>query len=157
MQTAITVQQSDEAAVSAGLAAGLILDKVIQGHSIKDALAWALDNDSPISSSTRDHLRIAMGHSGEPYSVAAKTLGLSCGLPSSLQCSILSAVGAPSFVEGVRTNIVAGGDNASRNILVGALLAAQYGLEAVPLSWKNKTKLYSAAESLVDSVIANRE
>ncbi len=32
---------------------------------------------------------------------------------------------AHSYVEGVRANILAGGDNASRAVLLGALLAAQ--------------------------------
>ena len=156
LETAITVQQSDRVAVSAGVVAGLILERVVQGDSIQAATAWALSDDSGVPSSTKDDLRVAMSHSGAAFSGAAKTLGLSCGLPSSLQCSILSAVEAPSYVEGVRANIVAGGDSASRNVLVGALLAAHHGLDSVPQSWKQKTKHYAEAEALVDRILSSR-
>ena len=156
LKTAITVQQSDEAAVSAGVVAGLILDKVIQGDSIQAAVTWALSDDSGVSPTSKEDLRVAISHSGAAFSEVAKRLGLSCGLPSSLQCSILSAMDAPSYVEGVRANIVAGGDSASRNVLVGALLAAQHGLDSVPQGWKNKAKHYAEAESLVDKLLASR-
>ena len=143
--------------MSAGLAAGLILDKVIQGSSIQEAITWALGEGSGVSDATKQHLSTAISHKGGDFSATAKTLGLSCGLPSSLQCSVLSALEATSYVEGVRTNIVAGGDNASRNILVGALLAAQSGLESVPVSWRQRTKHYAEAEVLADQLLAGRE
>ena len=52
-------------------------------------------------------------------------LGLSCGLPESLQGAIIAAVKFPDYARAVRANIIAGGDNASRSFFAGALLAAQ--------------------------------
>lgn len=156
LTTAIKVQQSDEAAVSAGLAGGLILDRVVAGSTVKEAVAWALGADSPVPQSARDQLAAALeAHKGSAdFSATAKTLGLSCGLPASLQVAVLAALNAGSFEAGVRANIIAGGDNASRNVLTGALLAAQFGLESIPSDWRAKTKHFNEAEALANQLIS---
>lgn len=77
------------------------------------------------------NFRLSMGFCPETRTflcaaVTAKKLGLSCGLPHSLQVAVLAGLKySTSYEDGVRATIIAGGDNASRNVLVGALLAAQ--------------------------------
>eukprot|EP00955_Chlamydomonas_euryale_P022001 232475-Chlamydomonas_euryale.AAC.2 len=44
----------------------------------------------------------------------------------------------------------------SRSLLVGALLAAQDGLDGVPAVWRERTAMYRELEGLVDKVIASR-
>lgn len=156
LTTAIKVQQTDEAAIAAGITGGLILDRVVGGSTVKEAVAWALSADSNVPQSARDQLAAALeAHKGSAdFSATAKTLGLSCGLPASLQVAVLAALNAASFVGGVRANIIAGGDNASRNVLTGALLAAQFGLESIPSEWTAKTKHFSEAEALVSLLVS---
>ena len=156
LTTAVSVQQSDEAAVSAGVAAGLVLERVVMGQSIEAALSWAVSEASGLAPTTREQLALAVSQRGEPFTPTAKALGLSCGLPAAMQCAMLSSLQAGSYAEGVRANIEAGGDNASRNVLVGALLAAQHGLESIPEAWKSQTKHYAEAEKLVDQLLARR-
>ncbi len=63
---------------------------------------------------------------------------------------------ARSYVDAVRANILAGGDNASRAVLIGAVLAADNGLAAIPDEWKKKTNNYAELEALADKIIARR-
>lgn len=53
--------------------------------------------------------------------------GASCGNPGAFTNSAIAALTFPSYVEAVRTNIVASGDNCSRALFIGALFAAQVG------------------------------
>ena len=71
-----------------------------------------------------------------------------------VQVAILAAIDAESYEEGVRANIIAGGDNASRNVLTGALLAAQFGLDSIPSEWKAKTTHFKEAEALADQLVS---
>ena len=62
------------------------------------------------------------------YPPAAGTVwcnGASCGNPGAFTNSAIAALTFPSYVEAVRTNIVASGDNCSRALFIGALFAAQ--------------------------------
>lgn len=45
---------------------------------------------------------------------AAQKLGVSCAMPGAFQNVLLLAATARSYNEGIRTNIIAGGDNCSR-------------------------------------------
>ncbi|MEW5299582.1 MAG: hypothetical protein WDW38_004377 [Sanguina aurantia] len=154
LEEAVRVQQNNTPAVQAGVAGGLILEKVVQGHSIADALAWAL-KEGVITDSVKQSLQAMLVEQDRPMSVTAKKLGLSCGLPHSLQVAVLAGLKfQSSYEEGVRATIIAGGDNASRNCLVGALLAAQNGLESIPASWRAKTLGYAEAEAAVDVLLA---
>jgi ADP-ribosylglycohydrolase len=50
----------------------------------------------------------------------------------------MAALTAGSYTEGVRMNMLAGGDNCSRGIYVGALLGAAHGEGSVPAEWRAK-------------------
>jgi hypothetical protein len=45
---------------------------------------------------------------------------MSCALPGALLGSVWTATHAPTYVEGVRSSAVAGGDNCSRWVRLGA-------------------------------------
>jgi len=38
----------------------------------------------------------------------------------------------------MRANILAGGDNCSRGVFVGAFLGAKYGIDEIPVEWIEK-------------------
>lgn len=90
-----------------------------------------------------------------PDIATIKQMGMSCALPGSLLGSIYTAVHAKCFVEGIRFSMKAGGDNCSRNIVIGALLAAEGALESIPEEWKQQTKAYAEVEELADRVVSH--
>ena len=47
---------------------------------------------------------------------------------------------AKSYVEAIREEVLAAGDSCSRGAFIGACVAAQEGLESIPLEWIEKLK-----------------
>ena len=81
-----------------------------------------------------------------PFSVAAEAFGLSAQLPGSMHAALYALVCFPSYKSAVRGNIAAGGDSCVRSWVVGSLLAAEQGVDAIPFEWMEKTLLYGQVE-----------
>ncbi|PNH02820.1 histone H3 [Tetrabaena socialis] len=154
MEAAIRVQQNNDAAVRYGLAGALILEKVVLGHTIDEALAWAVAEGGLEEAELRELVTRALGtrtaplreltftpvpymqammdkhmelkDSLPPFTLSVWCNGPACGNPAAFtNVTMAAALYGGSYVEGVRANLMAGGDNCSRSLLVGALLAAQ--------------------------------
>ena len=69
------------------------------------------------------------------------------------QCSIHVLITAKSYVDGVRNTLVAGGCNCSRATFVGACLAAQFGIDGIPMQWIRKTNSSSYAFELAKKLM----
>ena len=69
---------------------------------------------------------------GMSLSSASVEYGTSCSNPSSMQSAVHAALTAPSYVDGVRGVILAGGDSCSRAVFAGAMLAARFGDGTIP-------------------------
>lgn len=69
------------------------------------------------------------------------------------QCSLHVLITAKSYVNGVRNTLVAGGCNCSRATFVGACLAAQFGIDAMPMQWIRKTNSSSYAFELAKKLM----
>ncbi|KAG2445553.1 hypothetical protein HXX76_000167 [Chlamydomonas incerta] len=109
--------------------------------------------------------------------------GASCANPGALKGALLGAVqasGQPArgsrakaagtssssggggkadsgaFARGVRSNMLLGGDNCSRSVLLGALLAAEGGLGSIPSAWRAKTRGLAHAEVLTEQLLDSR-
>jgi ADP-ribosylglycohydrolase len=81
----------------------------------------------------------------------------SCALPGVFSGAVLALAKADqtgsSYKAVIEDNAVAGGDNCSRAIYIGACLAAEQGAAALPQEWKSKTLFYSEAEQLLDELL----
>ena len=78
--------------------------------------------------------------SGMSINQLVKEFGLACNLPGSFQGALASIIGATSYEDAIRGNIMAGGDSCSRGIIIGAYLGAKFGLSSIPIEWLNKVK-----------------
>jgi ADP-ribosylglycohydrolase len=86
-----------------------------------------------------------------------RTFGASCHLPGSFQGPVVAMLYAPDYVEAVRVSILGGGDQASRSIVAGAVMAAAAGGgDAVPQPWRNKVTRLAEIEALVDELLKKR-
>lgn len=157
VEVAVRTQQNNTPAVEAGQAGAALLEKVVLGSTIAEALAWALSPESTLSADTKAQLKTALDFQGS-YPDAVAKFGASCSNPGAFQNSVLAAVKFPSYVDGVRANILTLGDNASRSVLIGALLAAQAGSvdAAIPPEWRSKTHNYNQFAELADKLLARR-
>ena len=75
-----------------------------------------------------------------------------------LQGALYTAMHASSYREGVCFSIMAGGDNCSRNVCIGALLGAagvdgKEGGKGIPQEWTEKTKVYEEVEALSEKIV----
>jgi hypothetical protein len=81
----------------------------------------------------------------------------SCALPGVFSGAVLALAKADatgsSYKAVIEDNAVAGGDNCSRAIYIGACLAAEQGCAALPQDWKDKTVFYKEAEQLLDELL----
>ncbi|KAK9830326.1 hypothetical protein WJX72_011026 [[Myrmecia] bisecta] len=156
VEEAIRAHQIGTEAVATGLAAAYILERVVAlGWSVKESIEWAAQAGH-LARHVQSLVADSLSHQNMDVTDAVLRFGQSCHLPGSFQAPLQCALKAESYTDAVRRNILAGGDNCSRSILIGALLAAQNGLEAIPDTWKDKTDSYHELEALVDQLLAQR-
>lgn len=150
----VRVQQNNNASAIAGLLAAKLLEKVILGSSIADALQW-LSCEPSLQPHGAELAAVVESVKGKPLKDITSQLGPSCGLPHSLQVAVAGALVSSDYVSGVRANMMAGGDNCSRSVLLGALLAAQYGIDGVVGDWGPKMKQFAEVQALTEQLLAN--
>lgn len=151
VEAAVRAQQSSDLAVQYGLGAARILERVVLGHGVAEAIEWARsapDVPEPVRDAASKASDAAA--SPEPLGAIAARFGLSCGMPGALINSLVAASRAEGYEAGLRANIVAGGDNASRACYLGALLAAAYG--GPPAVWAERVTGYAAFEGAAERV-----
>lgn len=158
---ATRVHQIGDEAREAAVASALLLQQVVLGTSIPDAIK-ALATSDHIGGSTRalvqEVLDTVASKTYADAAVAINTFGKSCPLPGSLKGALYVLLTSPGYVDAVRTNMVAGGDNCSRSIVIGACAAAaavtDAAVDPIPDTWKQKTSHYSELAALAKQLVA---
>jgi hypothetical protein len=116
------VHQDSTEAVGAAIAAALLLEHIVLGSTVNDALAWARRN---LASAERELLDKALRLNSTGTVDATRLLGSSCHLPGSFLSPLHCIARHPfDYKAAVRANILAAGDQCSRAVFVGACLAA---------------------------------
>eukprot|EP01034_Spumella_vulgaris_P027762 gene27762-34530_t len=98
------------------------------GGSLRESLlsVTGLGADETTILDRLTHTQSASGVKAEVKKVV-NAIGLSCALPGALVASLYIARVSSTFEEAVTSNIIAGGDNCSRAMVVGALFGAWSG------------------------------
>jgi len=154
LDDAVKVHQTNEKVLHASRLAAKLLEKVILGSSIPDALLWASTSNqtSPEEKELLQCIDEKGSHENLPFSIAAETFGLSGQLPGCLRSSIYALRCFRGYEVAIRANIIAGGDNACRSWILGSMLAAECGDKCIPEQWKSKTLLYSQIVSYANRI-----
>lgn len=184
VEEAIRVHQNNDVAVAFGIAASCILEGVLLGSSLEDALekcgcsglggpkadmvteAFATGKNAA-SSESLEELLIKVSNEimkDNPESPFYNLAGRSCKLPGAFIVPVhQSYVGVKGnsddvYVTAIRNNILGAGDTCSRAVIIGAILAAATG--GPPESWIAKmdeatlVKVNAAAEKIADYAVA---
>ena len=78
-------------------------------------------------------------------------LGMSCSVDGALASTIhLIAKYENDFKEAMINNVMAGGDSAARGMLVGMVLGAYLGMDAIPTEWLNALKRRDDIDALIN-------
>ncbi|CAI5712988.1 unnamed protein product [Peronospora destructor] len=156
IREAARVHEIGTEAENAVVATALLLQQVVQGVAISDAIK-ALPSNEAISADTRASVQqVIDAVDAKTFSDATAAIahfGKSCSLPGALQGSLFVLLTSVGFVEALRANMLAGGDNCSRAIVIGAVTASMQGGDAIPAEWKEKTKAYAQVETLTEKIV----
>lgn len=128
------------------------VDAALHGAGVEESLRHAasaeyteLDMDRLLSR--------ARNRLDRPPWEAVHELGPACELPGALLSSFLILLEFPGSVEeALAANAMAGGDSASRGLLIGALTGAARGVEAVPGPWIEELSARVEIEQALESV-----
>jgi hypothetical protein len=179
---AIKVHQNNKIAFAFGLASAGILEAVLLGSSLKEALDKSLTNFSYDSDAEKKVVIEAYSRGKKESSNYASLNDLfnqlsnedfyykasrTCKLPQSFTGPVYLLYKAAnqrseddSYAKGIRDNIMASGDTCGRAPLVGAVLAALNPNNAPPDSWIEKTdptlyaRIEAAANAIADLAVA---
>ncbi|GLE04357.1 hypothetical protein PINS_up013287 [Pythium insidiosum] len=141
------------------VAVALLLQQVVNGVSIPDAIA-ALASNEHVGSTTRtlveEVITAVKSKQFEDATAAIAQFGKSCTLPGVLKGSLFVLLTSSGYENALRANMVAGGDNCSRSIIIGAVTAAAAagnGGSGIPVEWTKKTKHYDVVKTLAEQLV----
>ena len=136
---------------------GLMAKIVASAMRLKD-LSSSLDSLDDADKEYLGSLSLPLSEEGKSYTLSetVAALGLSCAVPGCLLSSLVVARRTTSLEEAVEANILAGGDNCSRAIVVGALWSRAAAAEVLA-GWTRSMKedvmreIASSAQEIVQS------
>ena len=84
--------------------------------------------------------------------------GQMCEVEAAFPCVVhLIAKYQDNLKEGLIENAMAGGDSASRGLIVGMILGAHLGIDAIPQKWLSELKSYQEIVDLMDQISRNMD
>ena len=173
VEAMIRVTQSSDIAVAHGLLAARILECCLLGAPSPEAAVRQVAAEtaretggSAAEAEARASLAEALAAASLSHEAAVTQLGRNCHLPGSfkspvqrLVCSVAPELGGAAlsaYASAVTDTILQGGCNASRACFIGACYGACYGLDAVPLAWREMTTQCSQAAAWTEAVAVLR-
>jgi ADP-ribosylglycohydrolase len=79
--------------------------------------------------------------------------GQMCEIEAAFPCVVhLIAKYESNLREGLIENVMAGGDSAGRGLMVGMILGAHLGIDAIPQKWLSELKSYQEIADLMDQI-----
>jgi len=154
-ESAIRVTNNTPRAVNFGMICTQLLDAIIAGEDVNSAIAKGL---SIASESNRSSLQAALASSGSVPELT-REVGMHCDLGAGVPSILFNLQSTSSFVDAIRANIYAGGDNCGRAIILGAACGGLYGIggaSGIPASWiarlENQAGISAQIEGLFASV-----
>jgi len=156
VEDAVRVHQENDVAVAFGLATSNILNALLLGKPLKEALEAETILEGVDHPDARQAVKDACAARNKPLEATAAARGRSCHLPEAFVIPLQACLKAsnsgggcriwarltgdkndePKYAVAVRENILAAGDVCSRAILIGAILGAADG--GCPASWASQ-------------------
>jgi len=150
VELAVRVTNNNDKAVAYAKVYADMLKAAIQTRDKEAVIAAA---KASANTEIAEAIDAAMSMLQRPHTEVGKYFGPSCHLPYGLPQTIHLIANCKSYVDGVRMNISVGGDNAGRSIMVGATLAALFGIgmaNGIPQSWIDRLTKRQEISELLD-------
>ena len=127
VKEAVQVTNVNKAADHYALIFADLLTDLLSGTQLADALQTAALKE-PL-------LQAALETPEQDSTTYGQTTGRACHLHEGMPLAFHILNNTDSYQKAIETNILAGGDNCGRAILIGSLAGAAYGLSSIPLEW----------------------
>ncbi|KRX09458.1 ADP-ribosylation/Crystallin J1 [Pseudocohnilembus persalinus] len=116
-----------------------VFQQAIDGKFNLDKIIFTAKNGSA-NTQVLQAVTAVMSRASEDFINSVETYGKACPNPGNFSSCLHLIIQAfkddkINFVEGVRKNIMAGGDNCSRAVFIGAVLGMKDGLQGIPEEW----------------------
>ena len=157
VEEAVRLTNDNDECVAFGLYAAKVLEKVLLGSTVEDSLQAALQvpmEDEKLH--VVEQVQKALQGSAMPPPSLAETFGMPCPMPNCVPLSVAILKQTPTYTAAVRTNILCGGDNAGRSIIIGSILGAAHGVggaSGIPLEWIGRTLHIDALTATVSRAV----
>lgn len=152
VETAIQLTNNNELSLQAGRIAASLLSVVNDGKPLNEALLLAADKaEGPFN----DLLHDALETEETDSKLYAHKTGMACNLVEAIPLIFHILKNSRSYHEAVETNNLAGGDNAGRAIMIGAVAGSYYsgaGNKDIPPQWiakyRHADEIFKACRAL---------
>jgi ADP-ribosylglycohydrolase len=151
-QTAITHNNGQVIECAAFFAQ--VATTVLRGDSPADAIEAVLAADA-WSESVTDVVRSGVDSRNRDTRDTISAFGQMCSTEAALPGTVhLICTYENDFKRGLVENVMAGGDSAARGLLLGMVLGAHCGMDAIPARWLSELKERRRIEQLLDALDA---
>jgi ADP-ribosylglycohydrolase len=152
-ESAIKVTNNSPRSLDFGRVCSELLRSAVRGDSMASTLEAGI---AAGSAETRELLAgaVAMNCSVRE---ATREFGLHCDLGSGVPSLMHNLARAESFTDAIRQNILAGGDNCGRAIVLGAVCGAQFGMggeAGIPLAWLERVNDMDRIRADVEKLVS---
>ncbi|SHF98331.1 ADP-ribosylglycohydrolase [Desulfacinum infernum DSM 9756] len=126
--------------------------RVLQGRRPSRALA-EVASEMPASPRLQEWVRRGLESASEETVEAVGAFGRGCPVQAAFPATVhLLARHEKDFRQALAANVMAGGDSAARGLLVGMVLGAHHGLQAVPSDWIEGLRARPAIASFLQAM-----
>lgn len=150
-ESAIRVTNNAPRAVDFGQVCTELLKTTIQGASMGESIEAAIEVGSDAA---RERVTSALAMDSSVRKVT-REFGLHCDLGAGVPSVMHNLQSAKSYTQAIRRNILAGGDNCGRAIVLGAVCGAQFGTggqAGIPLAWVNRLSQGEVIQAQIDEL-----
>lgn len=160
VESAITLTNTHERAVSYGRVCADMMKAAIAGVSVDDILqAGSSDGNGTGDASIQSAIKSALSDPSRSVNDVTREFGMACDLKQGVPSIAHNLATSTSFSEAIQNNIYAGGDSCGRAIVIGALAGATYGVggeHGIPQQWIDKLHVKDELpELLLSLIVAN--
>jgi len=119
------------------------LYEVLNGEKPSVALS-KLVSELKVDSSVKQMVEKALQTSDKKTGTGVKRLGQACNVDGAFPAAVYILLKhEDSYKTAMTENILAGGDSSARGMIIGAILVAYHGIEAIPAHWLSDMKAKS--------------
>jgi ADP-ribosylglycohydrolase len=153
IQSAIAVTHDHTNARDYGQFSAALMAAAIDGQSAQACIDTAIETTTP---KIAEQIRTALSMQDSSIEAVTQHFGLACDLQYGLPSICFNVATSTRFIQAIRSNIYAGGDNCGRAMILGAVMGALHGIggeHGIPEAWIERLAIKSELDKFCASIL----